>query len=271
MVEESEIISGNNIAKRCDFVFSQTISKNGFPALYVAQSFPELRGGELVFCKTDFLGVLKHCLDKFVDPKIPLTVITHDSDFPLNDYITSFFGYRPISWWGMNCESIKANPLPIGIANSYCNTTLKSFEKSINPNMLLYVNHRSETFPSEREWLYNHFSSVSWATVKKPYSGGEVNLYKKDLLDHKFVLCPRGNGIDTHRMWEALYCGVIPVVVRHRTHSMLEDKLPILFVENYREVNEVMLKRAYEEFKQKEWNMDMLKVSWWMDKIKKGL
>jgi len=34
-----------------------------------------------------------------------------------------------------------------------------------------------------------------------------------DLLRRaRFVLCPRGNGIDTHRFWEALVCGAIPVV-----------------------------------------------------------
>jgi len=31
----------------------------------------------------------------------------------------------------------------------------------------------------------------------------------------KFVLCPRGNGIDTHRFWETLVCGAVPVVVEN--------------------------------------------------------
>jgi hypothetical protein len=268
MTECDELISGNNIAKKCDFVFSQTISPNGTPVPYIANTFPSFCGGELLFCKTDFLDVLNVCLDRMIDPKIPLTIVTHDSDFSLTDSIIDRFGSRPISWWGMNCETAKANPLPIGIANSYCKKTLKSFEQSINPSMLLYVNHRSETFPTEREWLYDHFSSAKWTTVRKPYNSGDVELYKKELLDHKFVLCPRGNGVDTHRIWEALYCGVVPVVIRHRTHSMLEGKLPILFVDNYMEVNQYMLENAYDEFKQKKWNMDMLKVSWWISQMK---
>jgi hypothetical protein len=35
---------------------------------------------------------------------------------------------------------------------------------------------------------------------------------------YKYVICPRGNGIDTHRVWEALYLGVVPVV--HHTSLM---------------------------------------------------
>jgi hypothetical protein len=70
-------------------------------------------------------------------------------------------------------------------------------------------------------------------------------------------------------MWEAMYSGVIPVVVRHRTHALLEGQLPILFVDDYSEVNEHMLNEAYEKFSNSIWNMDMLKVSWWMELIRR--
>jgi hypothetical protein len=36
--------------------------------------------------------------------------------------------------------------------------------------------------------------------------------YYKLLSEFKFVLCPRGNGIDTHRFWETLYSGSVPIV-----------------------------------------------------------
>jgi hypothetical protein len=37
--------------------------------------------------------------------------------------------------------------------------------------------------------------------------------YQKLLRQYQFVFCPRGNGIDTHRFWETLYHGGIPVVM----------------------------------------------------------
>ena len=36
--------------------------------------------------------------------------------------------------------------------------------------------------------------------------------YIESLKQHKFVLCPFGNGFDTFRTWEALYSGCIPII-----------------------------------------------------------
>jgi hypothetical protein len=32
------------------------------------------------------------------------------------------------------------------------------------------------------------------------------------LAKYKYCLCPEGNGVDTHRLWEALLLGSIPIV-----------------------------------------------------------
>lgn len=37
--------------------------------------------------------------------------------------------------------------------------------------------------------------------------------YHKLLSKYQYVFCPRGNGIDTHRFWETLYHGGIPIVM----------------------------------------------------------
>jgi hypothetical protein len=98
---------------------------------------------------------------------------------------------------------------------------------------------------------------------------GQTQTYKEELLDHKFILCPRGNGVDTHRMWEALYCGVIPVVQRSHVHAGIEGKLPVLFVDSYQDVTEDLLLSVYHEYKNKTWNMNMLAVSWWMEQFRR--
>jgi hypothetical protein len=40
--------------------------------------------------------------------------------------------------------------------------------------------------------------------------------YIKELSKYRFCLCLRGNGIDTHRFWESLYLGVIPVIINNK-------------------------------------------------------
>ena len=40
----------------------------------------------------------------------------------------------------------------------------------------------------------------------------EVASYRKLIAEFRFILCPRGNGVDTHRFWEVVYAGGIPIV-----------------------------------------------------------
>jgi hypothetical protein len=56
------------------------------------------------------------------------------------------------------------------------------------------------------------------------------NKLSKLSSDYLFIACPRGNGTDTHRFWETLYRGSIPVV-KKSNWSISIKKLNIPFVE----------------------------------------
>jgi hypothetical protein len=50
---------------------------------------------------------------------------------------------------------------------------------------------------------------------------------------------------------------------------MIEGQLPILFIDDFREVTESLLENAYESFADKSnWNMNALTVSWWINQIR---
>lgn len=61
-----------------------------------------------------------------------------------------------------------------------------------------------------------------------------------DLLDnYKFVLCLEGNGFDTHRLWETLYLGKIPVLLETEwSNSLKYLKLPILYLKHLEDLKE---------------------------------
>ena len=102
----------------------------------------------------------------------------------------------------------------------------------------------------------------SWAIFDNPNL--DLNTYKQKLESHKFVLCPPGNGIDTHRMWETLYLDSIPVVEKNIS-SREYSKLPIIYYENIEDVNiEYLNERCKELIFEKE----MLSVDWWEKKVK---
>ena len=51
---------------------------------------------------------------------------------------------------------------------------------------------------------------------------------------HKFVLAPRGNGVDTHRLWEALYRGCIPILKRDEwSESIARLSLPVILIDDW--------------------------------------
>lgn len=75
----------------------------------------------------------------------------------------------------------------------------------------------------------------------------KVDEYFSRLPNYKFVVSPEGNGIDTHRTYEALIAGCIPIVQRN---PLVEEKYrgcPILFTDDYSEITEEYLQARYAE------------------------
>lgn len=56
--------------------------------------------------------------------------------------------------------------------------------------------------------------------------------YFIDLGRSKFVLCPTGTGLDTHRVYESLLCGATPVVL-HGPLDSLYERLPVCIVNSW--------------------------------------
>ena len=67
------------------------------------------------------------------------------------------------------------------------------------------------------------------------YYYGASQDYRKKLINYMFVACPEGNGIDTHRFWEALYLNVIPVTTNKNFYSQFEN-LPILAINKWEDL-----------------------------------
>ena len=78
-----------------------------------------------------------------------------------------------------------------------------------------------------------------------------ASLVYQKTLESRYALCPRGCGVDTHRFYECIYLGCIPIVIRTNT---VFDRLyapdtgfPCLVVERWADVTEELLDRLYPE------------------------
>lgn len=126
----------------------------------------------------------------------------------------------------------KATILPIGIANSMWNHgdlvgiyNVMSSTYLLKKKNAVYVNINVGTF-AYRQILLDEFSKQFPISTNKPFKE-----YLLEMSECMFSLACRGNGIDTHRFWESLYLGVIPIIINNKFTNCNE------FVKNARTLN----------------------------------
>jgi len=230
------------------------------------------------FCKTDFIT-------RYTNRREDV-FITHNSDFPINE--TSFaIGPAHKYWLAQNkeCTNESVIPIPIGLENIKLRTSSASnngeyssqvpgaFQKAetieklssfnLEKEGLIYMNFSIRTFPKERQRVWNTFAAHDWVTKT---SDLPLDHFYFDLASHKFTVSPRGNGLDCHRTWEALYLKTVPIVKRCPGLSYFED-LPIYFIDDWSEVTESSLESFYENMLSTEYDLGKLRMSWWRQKI----
>ena len=96
-----------------------------------------------------------------------------------------------------------------------------------------------------------------------------LNYYKK-ILASKFMICPRGCGIDTYRMWDCIYLGCIPIIEKYEGYNQFND-LPILFIDNWRDIIMLtpdFLERKWQEMLLLDYNYDKLNIDYWENCIR---
>jgi len=128
------------------------------------------------------------------------------------------------------------------------------------------MNHNKATNLKEREGLYPMFRDKPWVTIKEGRNGKGFRDYIHNIRHHLFTFCPEGNGIDTHRTWEVLYMGRIPIEKRNINNQYYTD-LPICFVDSWEEVTLEFLSLELERIKTTTWNFDKLTFDYWKNKI----
>jgi hypothetical protein len=144
----------------------------------------------------------------------------------------------------------------------------KGKEKS---NKLLYINCGIER-NKEREYLIN-FEGLTWTTCRfdkdsKYFPYEKYDAFLSEILDHKFMVCPKGHGIDCHRNWESLYLRRVPVMIDHPYFRKLMQGFPVLFVNDWSDITEDLLKSNNHLFEYAQvMNMNRLNLTFIFDSI----
>lgn len=288
MTEPSNLLNSFNFARNSDFVFSEVVTKSQFydlnlknytildetaNFLFYKLNYLEIKENDIIFSHISIVENLFNLLSNG-DGLQNIKLITSQSDKTIN---LKLFNKKPKcinNWYSINVEhkNNKLNPIPLGIANNHSpkNLLVKDFKFNNKLNELsdvsMYINFQKNTNLKERMDIFDCFINEDWVEIDQPNL--ELNLYKEKLKQHMFVLCPWGNGVDTHRIWETLYSGSIPITKYHHTFSRLTG-LPILFVDKYEEINLNKL-NSFLHLNQN-YSFDKLDISYWLSEIKKDV
>lgn len=204
-------------------------------------------------------------------------LISHNSDINVDNKLSEI-PINIIKWFAQNVDfnDKRIISIPIGLENSRWFPEQKKIEK-LNKKQydikkcrnLLYINHNIKTNPNERSKPYVLFKNKNWVTLEQGKNGSGYDNYIDNMFNHKFVLCPNGNGIDTHRLWECLYLKTIPIVKNNINNKFYSD-LPIIMVNEWDEITEDFLNSEYDRInKTNNWNYNKLNFSYWDNLIKK--
>jgi len=229
---------------------------------------------------------LPHCFGLFKShPAKRFVIISSRTDKPITEKLaksvpenTTLFAYN------VQYKHPRVIALPHGV--KYGRYEVDSLELVKIPNdfdfnkrELLYcnfsiTNHRGYKL---RNKIYKRLKAKNWISFAhmgafNKYSISQTEYYKH-LLQHKFVLCPSGYGIDTYRVWEALYLKAIPVItLRDRQppqHWNYFSDLPIFVLDDYTKISKSFLEDKYEEMLDQEINIEKLTMSFWKKLISK--
>lgn len=229
---------------------------------------PGFRHGDVVFCKIDEVWRLFRALRR---TRKRIVLVTGEGDKPVTPDLWQQRPPHVAAWFGTNmfAAAETAHPLPLGLGNANDPATLDWADienASAQPpvrSQFLYANFGTRSNPSVREPLLDWVSrpEQDWIT-RQPHAAGEGKaVYLKQLFAHRYVLCPPGNGEDTHRMWEALYCGAIPIVRNSPAMRDFRD-LPILFVEDFMTLTPQMLVKSTVQG-----SREKLELTWWKSRL----
>lgn len=195
-------------------------------------------------------------------PGVSFIIFTAFEDTPLDEHIWGKIPRNVISINATNAVIFggKVRPMPHGLERKmytgyqHHEILKKYMEIDTTPSNLLFVCHREDT--GARKQLRPMFQNKTWATVAPKL---DYEPYLQGIKDHKFVLCPSGNGIGSARNWETLYMRRVPVLEDHPYKREVFKDFPVLYVNDYSEVTEeLLIKNEVLYEKAQTFNMDLL-------------
>jgi len=291
-----------NMEDKCNFISSRGILKScNIRSVYPSSSsmnlnnydFSKVQENSIVYiCSSaikDFINYLNNISHKFIlvtgdsDDTIPNSVLTSE------EFINFIENEKIIHWFSQNCIGYhrKLSLIPIGLDYHTLSRSAHAWGEKNDAleqeRQLIEIKNKSKPFWERYIKCYSNFHFFldgkycydrkdAIENINKDIIFYEPMKVKRNISwttqsKYAFVISPHGNGLDCHRTWEALCLGCIPIVKTSKI-DRLYDELPVLIVNEWKDLNLELLNDTIIKFKEKKFNYEKLTLKYWIDKIK---
>ena len=237
------IVTGERIQQLCDIYLGYPGDFNSNPVianqpnkhLCLDKLTVPFDNPRYIFCYSHRISVLASKIHYFMNDFV---LVTHNSDGEVHECAEVLYilnNSKLLRWYAQNTRFVheKLKFLPIGIANSqWEHGNLENFDTIDITKMKThktYFNFNTVTNPSKRKPCFDVLKDkLTWLHAVSP----KENIGR--LSEYEFCICPEGNGVDTHRLWEALYVKTIPVVIKSEfTNVLLNNNIPLVVLDDW--------------------------------------
>ena len=224
--------------------------------------------GDVIFLKTKYLKKFLKYMHPKIQQRYVLITGNGDEEAP-GEFAHLLDDKKLIRWFAMNTtiDHPKLVTIPIGAGDMGPDNKERLLHKMMcNPpkkRELLYLNFRPDNH-FERAKALAYFEDQAFCFVDSPCYR---ELFFERVAAAKYTLCPRGNGLDTQRVWECLLLGSIPVLKSNELDPLYAD-LPVLIVQEWSAVTATLLENSYDELCSGSYNWEKLTAAYWLKQIK---
>jgi hypothetical protein len=260
------LISGDTFRKNADHYWEKD-NKGLLPE--------EVKEGDVIFCQAELFDELRKAVLEKLDCQTSLILGNSDFNQTKSDHANvDSLNIKKILVQNLVEPIPTFEPLPIGLENLW-----RFNHGNLSKRMIRAAASSPKDF--RIMWGFSphtNFELRSRASQSLTRTQTAVKVECKSGVDHQralkkfaFVASPPGNGIDTHRTWEAMYLRCVPIVLRSEmTMRYWDIGLPIWVVDSYEELvdfTEIDLEEKYLELSNR-FNSKAIWADFWLEYIK---
>jgi len=220
----------------------------------IISDIDEMEENDVIFVKTDFIVNGQFQNEVMSKIKTPFNLITAASSYVIERDMETPESYKEIlnneylqNWFCTNPpkeENDKLHCLPVGFSEPNRLKSNQKMLKRIQKNRklfeekanLFFLPYHNPNTNKERQKISTNLKKNEFVHTMPGKTSIEPYLRLMD--SYRFILCIQGSGDDTHRLYESLLVGSVPITINCTIKKIFDEyNLPGIFINSWEELD----------------------------------